>query len=232
MGFNVNEFKANYNFPARADKFEMLITSPLALNGTTNPIGLNLKIEATELPGRSAMTSDHKHYGAVRKIPYNVNYLDLSATVLVSEDYREVEYFNAWQDLVVGSHRNYNVAYSDFFNVGYYDDFVSPSVQIRVFDQNNPTPRKVYELVEAYPLTVNPISLAWASQDVVKLQVQFAYRYYKTLDTLSTSLARPENFITITSLDQLVTILKKKAKDKIIDAVKDRARDVFGNGLF
>ena len=229
MPFNVQQFKSNYGFPARADKFEMMITSPLALGGQTNPSELNLKVEATEMPGRSALTGDHKHYGALRKIPYSVNYLDVSATVLVSEDYREVEYFNAWQDLIVGSHRNYNIGLSDYFNVGYYEEFVSPAVDIRVFDQNNPTPRKVVRLVEAFPLTINPISYNWGSQEVVKLQVQFAYRYYQTLDTMATSLTRPNNTITITSLDQLVQLLKKKAKDKIIDEVRDRARDAFGN---
>ena len=118
---------------------------------------------------------------------------------------------------------------SDYFNVGYYEEFVSPAVDIRVFDQNNPTPRKVVRLVEAFPLTINPISYNWGSQEVVKLQVQFAYRYYQTLDTMATSLTRPNNTITITSLDQLVQLLKKKAKDKIIDEVRDRARDAFGN---
>ena len=34
------------------------------------------------------------------------------------------------------------------------------------------------KLIEAYPISIAPISLDWSSDEVAKLNVQFAFRYY------------------------------------------------------
>jgi hypothetical protein len=140
---------------------------------------LALRAESAELPGRAVQTLDNRYYGPLRKSGYQANYVDTTITFLCSEDLREKIFFERWQDLIVGEHRlpaaNKN---AKAFNAGYYDDYVS-TIEIMQLNENNDTTFEM-RLLEAYPLQVAPLPLNWASDELHKLSVTFAYNRYES----------------------------------------------------
>ena len=137
------------------------------------------RIESTELPGRSVQTVDYRDHGVVRKIGYNAQYMEIGIEVICSEDLREKEFFDVWQDIIVGAHRSggLEARYDNQFNVGYYDDYIC-SVDIIQFNRQTQNPIYTIKLEEAYPLSVSPMAVSWSDSEIHKLSVQFAYRYY------------------------------------------------------
>lgn len=63
--------------------------------------------------------------------------------------------------------------------VKYFTNYVG-SVEIRQYGLGGDL-RSVHTLREAYPIFISPISMTWGSEDVVRLQVTFAYRNYKVV---------------------------------------------------
>ena len=137
------------------------------------------RIEATELPGRSIQTVDYRDHGAMRKIGYNAQYMDLGITVICSEDLREKEFFDTWQDIIIGNHRSggREARYDNQFNAGYYDDYIC-SIDIIQFNRQTQNPVYEIRLQEAYPLQIAPLAVSWSDSEIHKLSVNFAYRYY------------------------------------------------------
>jgi hypothetical protein len=124
-GFTSELHKSGVAKPAY---FAVMITPPtkLFLKKKFDPRPLMLRIEAAELPFRGMMTHDQMYYGPARMIPYAMQRAQpITLTVILSEDYREREFFMQWQDLFLGNWRrddNGHVPYPRMFDTGYYDD--------------------------------------------------------------------------------------------------------------
>lgn len=177
-----------------------------------DPRHISLRVESAEIPGRSIATAEHRYYGSPRKIGYGAIYNDINCTVLCSSDLKEKMFFQNWQDAIVGDHRSRGVTsflpfdadeFSSGFrksrsewDIGYYDDYVSTIL----IEQYDPSGILSYQcaLREAYPLTVNNLSLAWAASDTQKLNVTFAYRHFvdnSLLQNISNNIRTLNNFI-------------------------------------
>lgn len=182
MAFKVNEFKGAIKNPAQAHRFEMFVYPPAGMGGYKSPYGetykdLRYKIEATELPGRSVRAIDHSHYGPIQKVATGVQYQDFTASVIVSEDLREVRMFNHWLDLIVGDHRvREGNSSARYFDVNFFDNYKS-RIQIQQFSADGMLMSFV-EMLDAYPILISPVALSWASQEIIKLNVTFTYRYF------------------------------------------------------
>lgn len=191
MAFNPSAIKSADYQPARTNLFDVLVTPPpqlqSALGNVADKSFLQFRVENIEFPGKNMLTADHKYYGPVNKIAYGASYVDLTMSVLVSEDYSEVEYFNLWQDLIAGEHRRTNRVDTSIYEPSYFDEYKSNvlirSYAIRQKDQGNPTPviNRAVILQDTFPILQSPISLSWASQEVVKINVTFTYRYWKDI---------------------------------------------------
>lgn len=121
--FNVSDFVSNLNKTGLANPayFMVMITPPLALAGYRDIAApMQYRIESASLPTRTVLTHDQRYYGPVRRIPYGFIPQDMVASVILSEDMREREFFNTWQDLAVGVSRKYKSG-SFLFDSGYYD---------------------------------------------------------------------------------------------------------------
>lgn len=184
MTFNINRFSAEVNNSGLAigGHFEVRVTRPRGLtlqgpfNNIVESVGLAARIDSIDLPGRTIATIDNYYdVGIRRDIPYGAIYPDISFSIICSEDFREKEFFEKWQDLMVGNHRNNNTD-GKHYNVGYYDDYKSTVEIVRYRPQGQPT----YEikLNEAYPKIVNPTSMNWSDTDAMKLTVSLSYRYF------------------------------------------------------
>lgn len=197
MPFSINEFRAEINTTNASHQahFEIEVLPPPGLRGEFNSfINLNsdsrmsvdqarrltMRIDASEIPGRGVQTADTRYWGPQRRIAYNPTHTDVSLSVICSDDLREREFFDTWQDAVVGQYRSdgQRSGPENQFNLNYYDHYAS-TVAIRQFDVTGKL-TYVIELVEAYPVFVSPLSLAWSSDEIHRLNVTMAYRYYKS----------------------------------------------------
>jgi hypothetical protein len=194
MAFTVNEFISNINSRGVAYKsdFEVRIlprqgfrseyirrSGPAAISPNAVLEDLTFRIEATELPGRAVQTIDYRDHGVLRKIGYNAQYSDVGITIICSEDLREREFFDIWQDIIVGDHRSLvdTGVIDKKFNAGYYDDYIC---DMELIQYNRQTQKETYKvkLEEVYPLQISPLQVAWSDGEVHKLSITLAYRYY------------------------------------------------------
>lgn len=145
--------------------------------------GMQYRIEAVNLPGRTLTTLDQNYHGPVRRIPYRYTHQPVTFTVIMSKDMREREAFMKWQDHFVGHSRTaYNGTIDHPFDTRYYDDAIG---EIDIVQYSYPFPgntEKYVEtynirLLEAYPSNVNDIQMSWGDEGYGKLQVEITYRY-------------------------------------------------------
>lgn len=188
MTFNVNNLMSSINKTgiAKSSHFEVQITAPL--DGVMEET-LMSRADTAELPGRSLMTAEYKfsNYGPINKVPYGgQTYTDSTISFICSEDLREKEYFEIWQNKIVNTGAfETGSGQSDFFgytqskfNTKYFDEYLG-TITIRQYGSAGEL-RSIHTLNEAYPLIISPISMNWGQDEIVKLSITFAYRNYKT----------------------------------------------------
>jgi hypothetical protein len=100
----------------------------------------------------------------IQKFPYATTYGECTLTFIISDDMREKIFFDSWMEIVQPT-TDYNFQYKTNYMV---------DISINQYDVTN---KLSYSAVlrEAFPLSINEMSLSWSSEDVHKLQVQFAY---------------------------------------------------------
>lgn len=142
MAFRLNEFIAEINKTgiARPSYFMVMITLPTALTTEFPEFGrsMQFRVESASLPTRTILTHDQRYYGPIRRIPYGFASMDLTMSVILSEDMREREVFMRWQDLLVGQSRTRKDGMGKFptavFDAGYYEDGIAgASVELRTY---------------------------------------------------------------------------------------------------
>jgi len=172
MGFNPDEFTSNLNKRgvAKASHFQVRIHGPLD-QGTERD--MTFRADTAELPGRTLSTNEHRIYGPIRKIPYASTYTDTSISILSSKDLGEKVYFEDWQNLI---HNHRPDSQGGQYNLGYYNDYVKTVVIVTYDESGGQTSEHTFN--EAYPIGIAPIGLSWASDELIKLQITFAYRDY------------------------------------------------------
>lgn len=180
MGFNVNDMVASLNKSgfAKPSHFEVFIQGGGDIETERE---LSYRAETVDIPGRSISSVEHKfqNYGPVNKVAYGAIYGDVTVQFLVSQDMREKEYFEIWQEKMVGTG-----AFADGqaqYNTKYFDDYAG-TIEIRQYGSHGNL-HSIHTLNEAYPLIVNPITMNWAEDGAVRMGVTFAYRNYKCLFT-------------------------------------------------
>ena len=191
MTFDISTFRGNLigrdsRDVARQSKYELIISLPskIKVNNTTSGAavnGLRFRLDGAELPGRSIQTTNYKPhgYGLTSKIGYDVIYPDLNVSMICGKDLGEKALFQAWQSIIVGNHTR-NEGLLNQMSVGYYSDYTS-TIGILQYDESGEIAYRM-SLLEAYPVILNSMPLSWASDDLHRLNVQFAYKYFKEDD--------------------------------------------------
>ena len=170
MAGTINDIRSSFNKDlARASRFDVTVPVPYyMLTQYDNAKQLQMRCEATELPGRTFMTAERKMGSApIQKMPYYSQYNDISLTFIVSDDMAEKIFFDTWME-VINPTTNFNFKYQSDYAV---------DLSINQYDvTNNLT--YVSTLVNAYPVAVNQLDMNWGSSDYHKLTVVFAYTYW------------------------------------------------------
>ena len=179
MSFKPSELleTLNKNGVAKSSHFEVQITGP----GTTGEENdLMFRADACELPGRTISTSEYRIYGPIRKVAYASTYTDTSIGFLCSEDLREKRYFEEWQDIIMHHRATSGMSAKHTkgrYETGYYEDYVR-TIEIRQYNVSG-AKQSTHYLDEAYPIGIAPIALSWGNEELIRLQVTFAFHDYR-----------------------------------------------------
>ena len=128
---------------------------------------------AVDMPSREIVTKEVKHNGPVRKIAYDAQFADITATFYTDKFLRERSYFELWQ----------KAAYSNStFNFNYYNDYVTPMniLQLGNYASQNERDDVTYavKLFDCYPKTVGAVSYSHDTNTVQTFDVTFTFRYW------------------------------------------------------
>jgi hypothetical protein len=203
MATDIQEFISHlnkYTGPAIASRFNVTINVPDGLN---NPLArgrigrslasrnLSFQCDSAELPGRTLATFDARTYGPAKKYPYQTTYNDLNLTficmgnrvptdstnsgaanrLLKDTGLWEKRFFDDWMNLINPI---------DTYNFKYKDQY---STKIRVSQYDVVATNINYEVdfLEVFPVSINQLSLNWAEDSVLRLNVTFAYSRWESV---------------------------------------------------
>lgn len=156
---------------ARTNRFNVIITPPQSLNriGNTGLQSILLFCDQVQIPGLNLATIQNRTYGEFREVPYEKLFGDIQMSFYVDNNLSVKSLFDDWMGLIQNpSSRTFE----------YYDNYVT-DMQIEVEDTANRIRHRT-NVYEAYPKTIAPIQLDYASKDVMKMQVTMQYKYWRT----------------------------------------------------
>ena len=128
-------------------------------------------------------TAANVTYGESREIPYTRLYDNISMSFYVDNDMTTKRYFDDWLFSIQDPSKR-------VFN--YYENYITDII-IKIEDLNNNTAYGI-KLIEAYPKTISAIDLDYSSKEVMKINVNMAYKYWTPID-LSDYEYTPESLI-------------------------------------
>ena len=145
----------------------------LGANGLSKKI--SLRCESISLPGMNLTSSiDPGGYSVQPQVVDGVSFAEtINMTFQSSSDLEERVFFEEWQQLA------WNRA---SWNIRYYDEYASGSVEIYILDMQK---NKKYgvKLYECYPKTVTDVALNFApATDIVKINIAMQYKYWETMN--------------------------------------------------
>jgi hypothetical protein len=167
----LNDFisKVKQDGLARNNRFLVTISpkSPWKLGPTRWIQDTMLLCDQVQLPGTNFNTADLRTYGEIMKAPYERLYEDINMSFYVDTPMIVKTIFDNWMNSI----QNFGTR-----NFKYYDEYTS-TITIEVQDLKNQS-RYAIQLREAYPKSIGAIQLDQSNKDIMKLSVNFVYKYY------------------------------------------------------
>lgn len=156
-----------------ASKYEIELTFPSGISATKDML---LRCDSVSIPGRNLRTvGDFNIYGPPVEVVQGLTFGEISTTFYLSPDLRERRIMELWQDTIIDP---------TTFDLGYYDDYVG-SLKVFTLDKRD-VRTSGYELREAYPKSIDVISLGHSSSNTLnKLSVSFQYRYWSRIQLIT-----------------------------------------------
>lgn len=108
-------------------------------------------------------------YGETRKLGVMHTHGDVSIEYYCSEDLRERQFFEQWQDLIFNPKSKKHA---------YYKDYIS-RIEIAKYNSDWSKKTVVYRLNEAYPTSIAAQEMNSDAGDLLKLSITFKYRNYE-----------------------------------------------------
>ena len=162
---NISNFKANnQGLFARPNQFEVQFVGP---DDVAAQKELTINCNSTNVPGLTMIAGDKDatYRSQVRQKVYD----DITFTFHVSDDYKELKYFQKWMSLMVDPKTN---------RVGFYSDYVGEIIITNKSRYNTPSLRTT--LFDAYPKRIEPLEVNYSTNDeAMNLSINVQYRTYK-----------------------------------------------------
>lgn len=171
---NINTIRTLIQDTARANRYSVTILPPNRLL-IYAPIFLKLQLtaKATQLPGRSFLTTEKKIYGPNDKRPYAPLYDSLTMTFIVDKEYDTKRIFDAW----------YDTLYDENNDVFEYPEEYETSIIIEGLAKENETiPKYLVKLNGVFPSAIGPIDMSNEANDQsAEFSVTFQYKSWESL---------------------------------------------------
>lgn len=168
---SINNFIASVKTAgmARDNRFEMVITPPSSLMGSSPDSKIVLHCQNVQMPGMNFNTAPVLTYGEQREVVYNRLFEPINVEFILDNTMDVKRFFDEWQALIIDPVSRM---------VNYYRNYIG-TVEIHQLD-NTDQERVLYtaKVHEVYPKTVSPISYSATSKDVTKLTVSLQYKYW------------------------------------------------------
>lgn len=230
MFFSPNLLKATMGLlgePALPCHYFCWISPPpeLVQSSTLGAIGgfgvsgyLSLMADSCTLPGKSFSTTNFTMYGTTMKMPYAPLYDDFRASFICSKSMIERTFFDLWMSYVHNPHNNY---------MNYMDKYASTIYVMKLNNTDLTAIRKlsqapsigiteilqlasIYKLENVYPVQIQEQELGYAStDDILRLQINFAYRKYTAGIDVFTKAALPGSTHTPGNIDTYFPLMVK-----------------------
>lgn len=155
---------------ATGSKFNIIL--PTIEGVTGNSSDLSMQCEIASLPGTNIMTSEIRTFGETTELAYGITYPPINLTFFVSNKFDTKKYFEGWQNVVFNRLNRCP---------GYYDDYAKP-ITIIVSDKSGKTDTYKLVLHEAYPKSIQDISLSYSDSAPIKLSVMIQYKWWSNND--------------------------------------------------
>jgi hypothetical protein len=192
MAFNVAEFSSKVNqlglLKSSSVMVEIFPGSNFGLRNfggvSTALENMRFSAEATNVPGVSLSTTEiRRHgYGVIEKKPYVPIFTDIDVVFRSDKKGDIYKFIQAWMKMIInfdgrGSINSVTgiLPSQAMYEVAYKDSYMS-TIVIHVLDPNGNEPL-TYVLLEAYPIFIGQIPMAWAAvNDYVKIPVKFSFK--------------------------------------------------------
>ena len=149
---------------------------------------LMMRCENIVLPSPALLEEENIRrygYGPVEKIPYGVQFGDVTMTWVVDKNSEIIDFFHQWMNTIV-MHDSKNASVGPGttrpglnkylpFEVGYKDSYANPIVRIYVYNRQQETVTE-YEMYDVFPMNIQAMNLSWTDENQIqKITVTFAY---------------------------------------------------------
>ena len=147
---------------------------------------INIHCDSVVMPSKQMQTQDVQ-YGSepVRSMVQTHEFPGIIEASFYADKYlRERQFFEAWQKMCVGEHTH---------KANYYDSYIG---KMHIYqlgadsEVSRDMPTYAVEAMEVYPSNIGSIDYAYAkTNDVVKINVQFAYKYWRNMASTTAGLS-------------------------------------------
>lgn len=153
----------------------------LASNGYSNMLkDITYLCESVNYPGRGFDFMESRYYGPSQLLPYNSKYSnEMTLTLLTRGKALERQLFDDWMEVINPTNSfDFNYATSYYSKIQVFQLGIAPSARSTQQPPNAPEANYLWELHQAWPISVNEQAVTWADAEVLRLQVTFTYRYW------------------------------------------------------
>lgn len=194
MAFNINYFKQNglvYG-GARPSLFQVIVTPPQGIG--LDSVSVNkfpFVCRAAELPSSDVASFDVPYFGRKVKLAGDRTFTDWRVTVMNDEDFSVRSMFELWSNAI--NRLEANIRDQNLVTQGGGEQY-KQSLIVQQFSKDGEggslTPIRSYEIIGAFPTSVEAISLDWNSTNSIEeFNVTFAYDYWLPVIEQSTKKA-------------------------------------------
>ena len=169
--FSVSRFKNQVQDFLRPNTYIVRVQPPF---GGADARELGLRTSAINLPGVSfAEIDNYKIYGSGLQIsiPYLLTIQEISCTHTIDKEGTILETYYNWLNNIV------DIKNDNKYSAYYYKDYVVP-LDIEVYNVNGDL-AKTYSLRNAYPKSVDPVSLSWSATELIELNVTYQFETFE-----------------------------------------------------
>ena len=173
--FSYEQFRSSIKAEglARQNRFYVEIAPPKTMQGSALGNSLRyvlLRCKSVQVPGVSLASTPERIVGEQIEKPYDRHFGSATMMFYMDQKFIGREFFERWVDSIQNSKTR---------TIGWYDDFVSGEINVKVLDMNEAL-KMTMVLHDAHPKTIGTLQLDNSDPGVMTFDVTFDYRYYTT----------------------------------------------------